>query len=75
MERHTESSTELSADTSASMLSFCAISSWRDFFSADPLAAGWEVGPEDTVGACRSSILRPIGAVRERYGEQDFGAE
>ena len=58
--KHTESSTEPSAESSASTFSFCVMSSRNDSSFSVPLVVARDVGPEATVGACRSSILRPM---------------
>lgn len=73
IESHTESSTEPSAESSASRLSFWAMSSCSDCLESVPFAAGCEVGPEATVGACRSSILRPIEDLTRKGKTVDDG--
>lgn len=50
------------------MFSFCATSSWNDLRQSVPFAVGCEVGPEATVGACKSSILMPICAPTMKSG-------
>lgn len=64
----TESSTLLSAVSSASTLSFLRCSSAKVRWAAPPLAALAVVGPEGTVGAWRLFILsgRPIAVGSEK---------
>lgn len=72
----TESKTEPSADSSASMFSFCWMSSCKDSCFSLLFGEGCEVGPEPTVGAWRSFILRPICFVRAgSVAGETFGDE
>jgi len=64
---HTESSTEPRADNSASRSSFFAMSCGSVSFLSVPFAVFCDVGPEVTVGAWRSGILRPMGCVTAQY--------
>lgn len=66
LEGFTESRTEPSADNSASRFSFFEIRAGRERCES-PFGTGpWDVGPDSTVGAWMSSILRPI---RGKSGE------
>lgn len=58
----TLSRTLIRALSSSSRRSLSAMRSRRDLLSSSPFLEGWalEVGPEGTVGVCRSSMCSPI---------------
>lgn len=66
----TLSRTEPSADSSLQTRSFSAMSSGNDSFSLSAPFACVLLGPDATVGACMSFILRPIGNVSKLVDTQ-----